>query len=196
MRALLGHFPWVLPIILLGAITYTVAEDLTITTTYPAPRGVYRALQVRDRMAIGTTNPQAALEIVSTAQDATTPNSAIVQVSNAGATFNTFNGPITNFGALVSNTARNSSTANLLTNVGVSASASGADRNYGLLVPQGQVGIGTTAPDPSAILELNSTTQGFLPPRMSAYPDSPVAGLLIFKTNHYEYYDGTTWRSL
>jgi hypothetical protein len=30
-----------------------------------------------------------------------------------------------------------------------------------------QVGIGTTSPDPSSSLDITSTTQGFLPPRMT-----------------------------
>jgi hypothetical protein len=48
------------------------------------------------------------------------------------------------------------------------------------------LGIGTTSPNASAITEMNSTTQGFLPPRMtSAQRDaitSPAVGLTIFNT--------------
>ena len=48
------------------------------------------------------------------------------------------------------------------------------------------LGIGTTSPNASAITEMNSTTQGFLPPRMtSAQRDaiaSPAVGLAIFNT--------------
>ena len=49
-----------------------------------------------------------------------------------------------------------------------------------------QVGIGTQTPDPSAILELESTEKGFLPPRMTteqrnAIPN-PEIGLVIFNT--------------
>ena len=52
-----------------------------------------------------------------------------------------------------------------------------------------QTGIGTTTPDASAKLEVNSTNKGFLPPRIaltalnSASPvTSPATGLLIFNT--------------
>ena len=51
---------------------------------------------------------------------------------------------------------------------------------------QAQTGIGTTYPDSSARLEVSSTTQGFLPPRMTtAQRDaitSPAPGLLVYNT--------------
>jgi len=47
-----------------------------------------------------------------------------------------------------------------------------------------QVGIGTSAPTASAILDLDSTTQGFLPPRMTQAQmsaiASPAAGLVVY----------------
>ena len=63
-----------------------------------------------------------------------------------------------------------------------------------------QVGIGTTNPDSSSILELASTTQGLLTPRMTevernAIP-SPATGLLIYQidsTKGFYYYDGSSW---
>lgn len=62
------------------------------------------------------------------------------------------------------------------------------------------VGIGTSIPDNTAILDLTSTEKGFLLPRMTqAQRDgisSPAAGLLIFQTNGtpgYYYYTGTDW---
>jgi hypothetical protein len=61
------------------------------------------------------------------------------------------------------------------------------------------VGIGTTSPDASSILDLTSTTQGALLPRMTtterdAIP-SPATGLLIFNTTtkKLDYYSGTAW---
>ena len=48
------------------------------------------------------------------------------------------------------------------------------------------LGIGTTSPNASAITEMNSTTQGFLPPRMTTVQRnaiaSPAVGLAIFNT--------------
>ena len=50
----------------------------------------------------------------------------------------------------------------------------------------GQVGIGTNSPVASAKLEILSTTQGFLPPRMTTAQrdqiSSPAIGLIIFNT--------------
>ena len=62
-----------------------------------------------------------------------------------------------------------------------------------------QRGIGTNSPDPSAVLDLTSTTQGFLPPRMT-YAQmtaivSPTAGLTVYCTDcepvGFHYYDGS-----
>ncbi|MFN3782018.1 MAG: hypothetical protein ACK4SO_07570, partial [Candidatus Kapaibacteriota bacterium] len=68
------------------------------------------------------------------------------------------------------------------------------------LYSQGQnVGIGTTTPDNSAILELYSTSQGFLVPRLTTTQrnsiTAPATGLLIYNTDNqrFEYYDGTQW---
>ncbi|AZA54795.1 hypothetical protein [Chryseobacterium sp. G0201] len=64
----------------------------------------------------------------------------------------------------------------------------------------GNIGIGTSTPNPKAILDLSSTTQGFLPPRMTtAQRDqitSPVPpGLMVYNTtdNMMQYYNGSTW---
>lgn len=50
-----------------------------------------------------------------------------------------------------------------------------------------QTGIGTTAPDVSAKLEINSTNKGLLTPRMTASQraaiSSPANGLLVFQTD-------------
>ena len=64
------------------------------------------------------------------------------------------------------------------------------------------VGIGTTTPAPSALLDISSTTKGFLPPRMTiAQRDgitSPVAGLQIWciDCNALQVYDGTFWQNI
>lgn len=64
---------------------------------------------------------------------------------------------------------------------------------------QGNVGIGTTTPDNSALLDLTSTSQGLLAPRLTTTQmnniASPATGLLIYNTTAgtYYYYSGTTW---
>ena len=65
-----------------------------------------------------------------------------------------------------------------------------------------QVGIGTATPDASAKLDITSTTQGLLPPRMTTVQrdaiSSPATGLVIFNTstNSLETKNSTGWVSL
>lgn len=68
-----------------------------------------------------------------------------------------------------------------------------------------QVGIGTSTPHASAKLEVRSTTQGFLPPRMTAAErnsiSSPTAGLIIWCTNcgsngELQVFNGAAWTSI
>lgn len=65
-----------------------------------------------------------------------------------------------------------------------------------------QVGIGTTDPDLSSILEIESTTQGLLTPRMTTTQriaiTTPAEGLLVFDTdfNTFYFFDGISWVQL
>ena len=62
------------------------------------------------------------------------------------------------------------------------------------------IGVNTTTPDPSAALDVSSTTQGVLIPRMTEAQRtaiaSPAAGLLVYQTNNtaglYQY-SGSAW---
>lgn len=62
-----------------------------------------------------------------------------------------------------------------------------------------QVGIGTTTPNASSILDVSSTTAGFLPPRMTTVQRdaivSPAVGLIIYNTtiNCVEWWTGSYW---
>lgn len=65
---------------------------------------------------------------------------------------------------------------------------------------QAQVGVGTTTPAASSILDLTSTTKGMLVPRMTAAQKAAVStpdmGLLIYQTDGsagFWFYDGTQW---
>ncbi len=123
--------------IFLNANCYTLnAEEVTITTYYPAPEGVYDELR-STKMAIGP---------------------AYYNVS-----------------AIPANTS---------------------------LIIEKSVGIGTPNPDSTALLDLTSTTQGLLLPRMNTAQrnligSGPPAGLMIYNNdsgaNRVEYYNGTTW---
>jgi hypothetical protein len=62
-----------------------------------------------------------------------------------------------------------------------------------------QVGIGTTTPDPSSVLDVQSTTQGFLPPRMTTTQlnaiANPAEGLIAYNTDDkcLQFFNGTAW---
>jgi hypothetical protein len=66
----------------------------------------------------------------------------------------------------------------------------------------GLVGINTSTPNASAMLDVTSTTLGFLPPRMTTTQKNaiatPAAGLMVYDTtlNLMSVYNGTMWISL
>jgi len=70
----------------------------------------------------------------------------------------------------------------------------------------GSVGIGTATPNASSIVDITSTTQGFLPPRMTGTQaeaiSTPAEGLMVYSTDGsgvtivakgWWGYDGTNW---
>lgn len=63
-----------------------------------------------------------------------------------------------------------------------------------------QVGIGTSTPAFSSMLDITSTSKGFLPPRMDTAARNliaaPAVGLLIYNisTNKLNYFNGTAWQ--
>jgi hypothetical protein len=65
-----------------------------------------------------------------------------------------------------------------------------------------QIGIGTLTPDASAMVDINTTTKGFLRPRMNTTARdliaSPAPGLSIYNTttNKLNYHNGTSWQAL
>ena len=71
----------------------------------------------------------------------------------------------------------------------------------------GTLGIGVTTPNASAKLDVSSSTQGFLPPRMTKGQrnsiTNPATGLVVFCTNDFPYddgelqvYAGGVWRNM
>ncbi len=67
------------------------------------------------------------------------------------------------------------------------------------ILNSGNVGIGTTAPAASSLLDLSSNTKGMLPPRMTTAQktaiSSPAAGLTVYDStlNQLAVYNGTAW---
>ena len=64
------------------------------------------------------------------------------------------------------------------------------------------IGVGTNGIDSSAALQIESTTKGFLPPRMTTTErnavTSPATGLMIYNTttNSIDFFNGSVWSSL
>jgi hypothetical protein len=64
------------------------------------------------------------------------------------------------------------------------------------------IGLGVSAPNASAILEASSTTQGFLPPRLSTTQRdaiaTPAEGLTLWNTDNkqLEVFDGSYWKNM
>lgn len=65
------------------------------------------------------------------------------------------------------------------------------------------VGIGTTKPDQSAILDINSSNKGLLIPRMTLFQraniQSPAEGLIIYQTDSisgFYFYNGSEWKNM
>jgi Head domain of trimeric autotransporter adhesin len=69
-------------------------------------------------------------------------------------------------------------------------------------VSGGAIGIGVTSPAASAILDVSSTTKGFLPPRMTTTQinaiSSPAEGLVVYNTTLSVlcFYDGSGWKKV
>ncbi|MGB1318650.1 MAG: hypothetical protein ACPG5W_10600, partial [Flavobacteriales bacterium] len=64
---------------------------------------------------------------------------------------------------------------------------------------QDNMGIGTSTPEPSAVLDLDATDKGFLTPRLNTAQRTaivaPATGLMVYDTddNKFWYFDGTLW---
>ena len=98
-------------------------------------------------------------------------------------------------GTLTGTTLKSTVTGSSLTSVGTIASLT-----TGALINTGKVIVGaSSAASASAVLEASSTTQGFLPPRMTATQrdaiSSPAAGLTIWNATDVELqvYNGSLW---
>lgn len=101
-------------------------------------------------------------------------------------------------GTLTGTTLNSTITGSSLTSVGRIANLS-----TGAIINSGKVIVGaSSAASSSAVLEASSTTQGFLPPRMSASQRNaisyPATGLIIFCNNcsingQMQYFNGTAW---
>lgn len=191
------------------------AKELSIGATYGGIAPPSSGVIVEGNVGIGLTNPGAKLAVQETA------NSTAFDVANVStATFMpsrmlaSFRG-VYNSGAnghqlyLTSGTTDTSAWDMNFTKTwggfitfGVSADGTTVTRQ--LAIATDRVGIGTTSPVASAKLDITSTTQGFLPPRMTAAQrgaiSSPAIGLVVYQTDGNEglwiYTNGNGWKAL
>jgi hypothetical protein len=176
-------------------------EEITLTTYYPAPYGEYDGLSatsmaigetygvpvdsgdlvVEGRIGIGTTSPQRRLELTSHSRSA-----AQLVLTDPDAHVNQ----------------RRWFLQSRLGQFRLGAFDDLCTSNSGLLAinQNGNFGIGTV--NPQAALEVNSTTSGLLPPRMTTHQrdniDPTIEGMVIYNTsiNNLQHYNGTSWVSL
>jgi hypothetical protein len=136
-------------------------------------------LNTSNKIGINTTSPNALLDVRGT--NGTNTISGTIPVASISGK--------TSFAGLVVD---NSGLGDLFT-----ASSSGLNRF--VITQNGSVGVGTATPNSSALLDLTSTTQGMLFPRMTQTQrgniSSPATGLTIYDTsnNQVETYNGSTW---
>lgn len=73
---------------------------------------------------------------------------------------------------------------------------------FSITIGSAQVGIGTTEPDPSSVLDVFSNERGFLFPRLTTGQrnliNSPAEGLMIYNTTEdsIEFFNGVGWYNL
>lgn len=191
------------------------AKELSIGATYGGTAPPSSGVIIEGNVGIGLTNPGAKLAVQETANSTTLD---IANISTATAMpqrmLASFRG-LYNSGAnghqlyLTSGTTDTSAWDMNFTKtwggfISFGVSADGTTVTRQLTVATDRVGVGTTAPVASAKLDVTSTTQGFLPPRMTATQraaiSSPAVGLVVYQTDSTEglwiYTSANGWKAL
>jgi fibronectin-binding autotransporter adhesin len=203
----------------------TVAGTLGVSGTATFSNGAYAALFPGGKVGIGNSTPVYPLDVTGSGRfttSVTSPSHIFTNTTN-GNTVTLQSGVTTTGYPLTLPLAQATASGQVLTNDGTgiltwaspgSVTGSGT-QNYitkwtvggtGLVNSHiydngASVGIGTASPNATAALDITSTTQGFLPPRMTTAQrgsiSSPVAGLMIYNTdiNCLQFYNGTIWVS-
>ncbi|WP_048509139.1 hypothetical protein [Chryseobacterium sp. FH2] len=95
----------------------------------------------------------------------------------------------------------------MLFNVGANATGTYGDgqtlTTVAAMLPNGNMGVGTATPNANAVLELNATNKGFLPPRLTTAQRNAIpaatkpAGLMIYNTttNCMDFWNSSAWVS-
>ena len=128
-----------------------------------------------------------------------TSNNGNYQFGKTSSTKTAFKTISANDGYIFNDVSGNISILNNFTTGNINFAAGGSSTAQATLATTGNLLIGTTTDVASSKLTVESTTQGFLPPRMTtAQRDliaTPAAGLVIYNTstNKHQGYNGTTW---
>lgn len=150
---------WLVVVLLSLTAVYAIAEELTLTTYYPSPRGVYEELRVTGRVGIGTMTPAEKLTVSGSAAPG---DSAVIAIATPGtdpshqATLNWITKDSNTNGALDLGdtgwhfTARGSTFINAAERDDLMLFRRSADTSWTHILsfdyPTGNVGIRTTAP--------------------------------------------------
>ncbi len=173
------------------------------TTTINQYEGLWHAVPVGKRYSwvIGTTRAMRLTTNGNLLIGTETENAARLKLSGSGGMLAEFTDAGTTAGYI---RIRNSGTD--YTDMGlegsglVSLKSNGTAFLYGN--SSGSVNIGSPTTDASAKFSVTSTTQGFLPPRMTTTQknaiSSPAAGLMVYDNTlgKYNYYNGSSWQEL
>lgn len=166
-----------------GAMTLNVASDVTTGVLSEKMR-----IEGDGKVGIGTTTPSALLHV------------------SGGDFWNTSGGSTIKF--VGGGDIRSNSTIYFSTETTGDIYFRPGYNNLLFLANAGNVGIGTVSPSASAKVDIVSTTQGFLPPRMTTAQrnaiSSPATGLSLYctdctatdaSTGVMQTYNGTTWKN-
>jgi hypothetical protein len=151
-----------------------------------------------DRVGIGTTSPATLLTI-----SGSTPTFTMNRVAAGSYPKISFTDTTTEYGYIQSSAA----TGIIRYDIGPSAGWGGihswfVDQSERMRLTSTGLGVFTTSLSASAILQADSTTQGFLPPRMTTSQknaiSSPVAGLIVYDTtlNKLCVRTASTWETI
>jgi len=180
----------------LSALTAATATNTIANANY-AQVWNWDTLTTQTAMSLASSSVSSGtvLNLASTSTAAASNTQKVSNISTSGANATSTQ---TTYGEYISNT----HTGTASTNVALYATASGGTNNYAAIFNAGSVGVGTTTPVASAVLDITSTTQGILAPRLTTTQRdavaSPATGLSVYNTttNALNVYNGTVWQGL